>query len=79
MWRVGECADPGRHAELLERRDLTGDQAQREPEAAPLMERIAAEARLPLPPEGEVDFALDLELVVRPRTKAPANQIEDLF
>ncbi len=23
--------------------------------------------------------ALDLELVVRPRTKAPANQIEDLF
>jgi HTH-type transcriptional regulator/antitoxin HipB len=27
----------------------------------------------------EVMAALDLEFVVRPRTKAPANEIEDLF
>ena len=57
------CLAIGGRPELVERRDVIGDQAERQRRDAPLVERVAAEPSKVVPAEREVDFLHDPELL----------------
>jgi hypothetical protein len=77
--QAGERLDRLGHAEVLERRDRDRDHADGERDGAALLEDVAAEAAEARQAEGEVDLAVDVELLaLLGRQQRVADELEVL-
>jgi hypothetical protein len=72
---LGEDVQARRDAELLERLDLGGIRRKAPPQRAALPVDVDAEARQPGIDVGEVDLAVDLELLLLLRGEDPVEQL----